>query len=161
MRSCIHLFQMLETMKRTGLSSECDWHADANEKIEVLFPSTVAAASLSLVLYNGNDPSAAVTVGNPTTLSGAVPIGATGFSAAVASYAANGIQNGPNDGVALVCGGSVIQLLSWEGVLTASNGPAAGQSSTDIGVAEDGACRPTMHGVNAALHAGGFHPLCQ
>lgn len=115
------------------------WRADANEGIEVVFPSTVAVDSISVVLYNGDMPGSAVTYGTAKTLSNAVPIGATGFSVAATTYPQNGIQNGPNDGVALVCGGSVIQLLSWEGVLTASNGPAAGQTSTDIGVSEDGA----------------------
>lgn len=113
------------------------WRADANEGIEVVFPSTVAVGSISVVFYNGVMPGGAVTYGTAKTLSNAVSIGATGFSVAATTYP--GIQNGPNDGVALVCGGSVIQLLSWEGVLTASNGPAAGKTSTDIGVSEDGA----------------------
>jgi hypothetical protein len=49
---------------------------------------------------------------------------------------ANGtIQNGPTDAIALVDpAGRVIQFLSYEGVVTASNGPAAGLTSTDIGV---------------------------
>ena len=42
------------------------------------------------------------------------------------------------DGIALVKGTNVIQFLSYDGVLTASNGPAAGMTSVDIGVKESG-----------------------
>ena len=43
-----------------------------------------------------------------------------------------------SDGVALVDpNGGVVQFLSYEGTFTATEGPANGMSSTDIGVAED------------------------
>ncbi len=48
-----------------------------------------------------------------------------------------GLQNGAPDGVALVDNnGTVIQFLSYEGTFTASDGPANGMTSTDIGVSE-------------------------
>ena len=34
--------------------------------------------------------------------------------------------------------GTVVQFLSYEGVMTATNGPAAGMTSVDIGVSEAG-----------------------
>jgi len=49
------------------------------------------------------------------------------------------IQNGLNDGIALTYsgdGGEVIQLLSYEGTLTAISGPAIGTTSVDIGVSQ-------------------------
>ena len=54
-------------------------------------------------------------------------------------FARPGIQNGIADGVALVApDGTVVQLLSYEGTFTAAPGtPAAGMTSTDIGVSEE------------------------
>src|SRR5690606_12630709 len=46
------------------------------------------------------------------------------------------IENGPSDGIALVNNGIVVEFLSYEGVFTATNGPANGMQSIDIGVAE-------------------------
>jgi len=47
------------------------------------------------------------------------------------------LQNGAPDGIALVdSNGNAIQFLSYEGVITATNGPTSGQTSTNIGVAE-------------------------
>ncbi|HET8785989.1 MAG TPA: DNA/RNA non-specific endonuclease, partial [Candidatus Limnocylindrales bacterium] len=55
----------------------------------------------------------------------------------VVDYPSNGIQNGSPDGMALVDAQShVVEFLSYEGTFTASDGPAAGMVSTDIGVAE-------------------------
>jgi len=49
----------------------------------------------------------------------------------------SGIQNGGNDGIALVdASKAVIQFLSYEGILTASDGAAKGMTSQDIGVSE-------------------------
>lgn len=110
-----------------------DAGADTGEAIEVTAPSPADLTGLSLVLYNGNVPAAATTYGTAAT----VPASDTGV--AVVSYPSNGIQNGAPDGVALVTAdGTVVEFLSYEGVMTASNGPAAGLTSTDIGVAEDG-----------------------
>ncbi|GHE07983.1 ExeM/NucH family extracellular endonuclease [Klenkia taihuensis] len=105
---------------------------DSGEAIEVTAPSAEDLTGLSLVLYNGNSAAAATTYGTK-----AVPASDTGI--AVVTYPANGIQNGSPDGVALVAAdGTVVQFLSYEGVVTASNGPAAGLTSTDIGVSETG-----------------------
>lgn len=107
--------------------------ADSGEAVEVTAPTAADLTGLSLVLYNGNVPTAATTYGSVAQ----VPASSTGI--AVVTYPANGIQNGPADGVALVAAdGSVVEFLSYEGVITASNGPAAGLTSTDIGVAETG-----------------------
>jgi hypothetical protein len=60
---------------------------------------------------------------------------ANGFG--FASVLAAGLQNGSPDGIALVDNfGRVIQFLSYEGPMTATSGPAAGMTSTDIGVEE-------------------------
>ena len=49
------------------------------------------------------------------------------------------LQNGPADGLALVDPtGSVVQLISYEGRFTATDGPANGIDADDIGVSESG-----------------------
>ncbi|MBK9150306.1 MAG: HYR domain-containing protein [Saprospiraceae bacterium] len=58
------------------------------------------------------------------------------FGYVVVNYPQDGIQNGPNDGMALVCNGMVLQLLSYEGPFTAANGPAAGMTSVDVVVSQ-------------------------
>ncbi len=58
---------------------------------------------------------------------------------ATLTYATNGIQNGPNDGIALVNpSGQVVKFISYEGQIKASNGPAAGLTSTNLSVSETG-----------------------
>jgi hypothetical protein len=47
-------------------------------------------------------------------------------------------QNGAPDGVALVKGTTLVEFLSYEGAFAATNGTAAGTTSTDIGVSETG-----------------------
>ncbi|MCO7221251.1 ExeM/NucH family extracellular endonuclease [Klenkia sp. PcliD-1-E] len=101
--------------------------ADTGEAIEVTAPSPADLTGLSLVLYNGSNGASYGTL--------AVPASSTG----IAVVPAPGLQNGAPDGVALVANGTVVEFLSYEGVLTATNGPANGLTSTDIGVAEDGA----------------------
>lgn len=51
-----------------------------------------------------------------------------------------GLQSGSPDGIALVDGaGAVLELVSYESVLTAVDGPAAGMTSVDVGVSETSA----------------------
>ena len=112
---------------------------DEGENIEVVAPAGTDLSGWSLVRYNGSTPSAAVVypVGGSTPL-GTVENSGNGWGFYVVEYPTDGLQNGGNDGVALVnASGTVVQLLSYEGTLTAAagatGGPAAGQTSTDIG----------------------------
>lgn len=69
-------------------------------------------------------------------LSGSIDDEGEGFGAL--SFALGGLQNGPADGIALIdTFGSLMEFISYEGLLTASEGDAAGSSSVDIGIAED------------------------
>src|SRR5215204_2826422 len=91
---------------------------------------TIVAA---LALYNGNGG----VQYNTQTLSGTIVESCSGRGVAVVNYPQDGIQNGSPDGMALVnASGQVIEFLSYEGVFTATDGPAAGTASTDIGVSE-------------------------
>ncbi len=104
---------------------------DTGEAIEVAGPAGTDLTGWSLVLYNGTGGATYST----TALTGVIPDQAGGFGAV--SYPINGIQNGFPDGVALVdASATVLQFLSYEGDMTATNGPAAGLASTDIGVTE-------------------------
>lgn len=105
---------------------------DAGEAIEIAGPAGTDLSGWSLVLYNGNGGAPYAT----TTLSGVIPDQQNGFGTLSFAYPVNGIQNGSPDGIALVNGGTVVQFLSYEGVMSASGGPANGMTSTDIGVAE-------------------------
>ncbi len=105
--------------------------ADTGEGIEVAGPAGTDLSGWSLVLYNGSNG----TVYNTVNLSGALPDQDNGFG--TLAFFIAGIQNGAPDGVALVDNSSaVVQFLSYEGSFTAAAGPAAGMTSTDIGVAE-------------------------
>jgi DNA/RNA endonuclease G (NUC1) len=119
---------------------------DAGEAIEISGPAGMSVAGWQVVLYNGNGGASY----NAQTLSGAFPATCTTRGVIVLSYPTNGIQNGGTsatptsnpadaDGIALVDdAGAVVQFISYEGVFTATNGPASGLASTDIGIRELG-----------------------
>lgn len=122
--------------------------ADSNELIEVAGPAGSDLAGWSLALYTDNGTSYAT-----IALSGLIDDEGSGYGAL--SFAAPGLQNGPADGFALVDNsGAVRQFLSYEGVITASGGPAVGLISTDVGVVE-GASTP----LNTSLQLTGVS-LC-
>ena len=98
---------------------------DTDEGIELRGAPGAGLDGWSVVLYNGNGGRSygAVSLAGEVPASGAlwVPV--------------EGLQNGSPDGLALVGpDGAVVSFLSYEGVLTAADGPAAGQRSADIGV---------------------------
>lgn len=107
---------------------------DTGEFIEIAGPAGTDLSGYSIVLYNGANGLSY----NTAALSGTIPNQNNGFGTVSLTYATNGIQNGDPDGIALVQGGTVIQFLSYEGVFTATNGPANGMVSTDIGVRQNG-----------------------
>ncbi len=107
---------------------------DVNEFIEIAGPAGTNLAEYSIVLYNGSGGA----VYDTDVLAGTIPNQQNGFGTVSLSYPSNGIQNGSPDGVALVHNGVAVQFLSYEGTFVAVGGPANGQTSTDIGVSEDG-----------------------
>ncbi|WP_432561266.1 ExeM/NucH family extracellular endonuclease [Kineococcus sp. SYSU DK003] len=105
---------------------------DSGEFVEVQLPAGTSSAGLSLVLYNGGNGGVYDTDALP-----AVTAPADAPAVALLEYPANGLQNGAPDGLALVdADGAVLEFLSYEGTLTAADGPADGLTSTDVGVAE-------------------------
>ncbi len=112
--------------------------ADSGEAVEIVATAGEDLSGYRVWLYNGsNAPNNATTYGNV-----AVPAAQTracGATVAIATvgWPRDGLQNGPNDGIALVDGaGNVVQFISYEGTIIAGNGPAAGQSSQNLPVSE-------------------------
>jgi hypothetical protein len=111
---------------------------DVNEGIEIAGPAGFSLNGYKVYCYNGSDETSYRTI----DLSGhTIDNEGEGFGALWFSVPANGLQNGSPDGLALIRETSgetnVLQFLSYEGVLVAADGPAAGISSVDIGVDQD------------------------
>jgi DNA/RNA endonuclease G (NUC1) len=100
--------------------------------VEVEGPAGLDLSGWSVVLYNGNGGATYGTLALSGTLADQCASGGT------VMVAAPGLQNGSPDGLALVNGTTVVEFLSYEGAFAATNGPANGMTSTDIGVAENG-----------------------
>ena len=107
---------------------------DSGEAIEIAGTAGTDVSGWSIVRYNGSN-------GNMYGMDnfvGTLPDQDNGFGTTSISYPTNGLQNGAPDGFALVNNtGVVVQFLSYEGTLTANDGPAAGMTSTDIGISEN------------------------
>lgn len=105
--------------------------ADTEEYVEI---AGVAGSDLSgwrLDFYNGTNGQIYSSWG----LSGVFADEGQGWGAL--TFSGGGLQNGSKDGIALVDSlGSLIQFISYEGVLTGSEGAANGISSVDVGIAE-------------------------
>src|SRR5690606_4312568 len=111
---------------------------DTGEFIEIAGPAGTDLSLYSLELYNGATGTNYETV----FLNGSIPNQSNGIGTISISFPPNGIQNGPNDGIAIVRSGILIQFLSYEGILIASAGPANGITSTDIGERESKTTTP-------------------
>lgn len=103
--------------------------ADVNEAIEIEGPAGTNVTGWSIALYNATGGA----LYNTTTLAGVLPNQCAGRGTLVVRYPADGLQNGSSDGFALVnASGEVVEFLSYEGTLTATDGPAAGMTSVAI-----------------------------
>jgi len=118
---------------------------DTGEFFEIAGTAGTDLAGWSVVAYNGSG-GAAYDTGN---LTGTLPWLQGGFG--TLSFAMAGLQNGSPDGLALVDGtGTVVMFLSYEGAFVATDGPAVGLTSIDIGVSE-----PTTSPVGWSLQLSG------
>src|SRR4051794_39043203 len=108
---------------------------DTGEAIEISGPAGADVTGWQVILYNGAGGASYDT----KTLSGAIPATCGARGVLVINYPVNGIQNGSPDGMALIdASGAVVEFLSYEGTFAATNGPANGLTSTDIGASENG-----------------------
>jgi endonuclease I len=118
---------------------------DTGEAVEIAGPDGTDLSGFSVVAYNGSGGASYSTL----NLSGLLPDTQGGIG--ILDFAFAGLQNGSPDGLALVDDmGGVLEFISYEGSFTASDGPAMGMDSTDIGVLEVG---PTP--VGDSLQRGG------
>ncbi|MDT0644557.1 lamin tail domain-containing protein, partial [Zunongwangia sp. F363] len=118
---------------------------DTGEAVEVAGPAGTDLTGWSIVLYNGSDSE---TYGE-IALGGTIPDLQGGYG--TLEFSDGSIQNGSPDGLALVDNdGNVIQFLSYEGTITALDGPASGLESEDIGVQENSSTQ-----VGFSLQLGG------
>ncbi|MCD6328799.1 MAG: T9SS type A sorting domain-containing protein [Candidatus Cloacimonetes bacterium] len=108
---------------------------DVGEFLEIVIenPGSYTLSDFTVSLYNGNGGAVygSETLDNFT-------IGNTSGNYTFYTWYPSSIQNGAPDGLSLDYQGTVIQFLSYEGTLTATDGPANGLTSTDIGVSEPG-----------------------
>ncbi len=108
---------------------------DVGEGIEVVLenPGSFTLSGFTVTLYNGNNGTSYAS----ETLNNFSQVNA--YSNFVVYYwNPTSIQNGAPDGLSLDYQGTVVQFLSYEGTFTATNGPANGLTSVDIGVSEPG-----------------------
>jgi endonuclease/exonuclease/phosphatase family metal-dependent hydrolase len=109
---------------------------DEGEFVEIVVGSGYLGnlGEISLYLYNGSGGSTYGNVHPLTTfqINPDTPPGSPRFY----SKRISGIQNGPKDGFALVVDGEVREFISYEGSFSATNGPANGLASTQVGVSQ-------------------------
>ena len=105
--------------------------ADTGEAVEIAAPAGTDLTGWSLVFYNGADGQKYAT----SNLSGIVSDLGEGYG--VVTIFKSGIEDGDPDGIALVDDtNTVVQFISYDGSFTATDGPANGLTSSDIGVSE-------------------------
>ena len=108
---------------------------DAGEAIEIEADAGTVLNGWRVVLYDGDGGVSY----NVTTFQVTIDDLCEGRGVFTLTYAIGGIEDGP-DGIALIDdGGNVVEFLSYEGTLTATDGPATGLTSTDIGVSQNSA----------------------
>jgi PEP-CTERM motif len=106
--------------------------SDQNEFVEIAGIAGTDLTNWHLEFYNGGNGKRYMT----WDLAGSIVDQSQGFGV-LAFTGSGGIQNGGNDGIALINEfGDLVQFLSYEGQVRASNGAAKGSLSTDVGVAE-------------------------
>jgi len=118
--------------------------SDTGEGVEIVIRdiATYPLENWSVELYNGSNSTKYGTINFTTPTS---QESRNGFT--IAWKTKNGIQNGAPDGLALVYNSStLVQFLSYEGQITATDGTANGETSTNIGVNESGST-PSGHSL--------------
>jgi endonuclease/exonuclease/phosphatase family metal-dependent hydrolase len=106
---------------------------DTGEAVEIVAPTGTDLSAYELLFYNG---ASGDTYGS-IVLSGTTPNQSNSGFGAIA-FPFEGIQNGAPDALCLYhpASSTIVQFLSYEGVMTATGGVASGETSEDIGVTE-------------------------
>jgi PKD repeat protein/endonuclease I len=105
--------------------------SDTGEFFEIAGEAGLNLSGWRVLGYNGNGGGTYNTI----NLRGVLPDQQA--SMGTMSFSMTGMQNGAPDGLALVDpSNNVVDFISYEGVVNATNGEASGMTSTDIGVSE-------------------------
>ena len=121
---------------------------DTDEFVEIAGPIGTSLNGWSIVLYNGSGGASYATIDLTGQALGNAVNGVGFFSTLTGPLYTGSIQNGGPDGIALVGPGGVEQFLSYEGSFLATNGPANGQASTNIGFAfSESSSTPVGHSL--------------
>lgn len=117
-----------------------DQGPDDLEFIEVAGVAGTDLSNFKLYLLNGNStPNAAVTY-SIISLEGIIPNEINGYGAVDTSLYTIGLQNGANDGIALVYNDSIlVEFISYEGTISAyifANNTSTLYTSTDVGLSQ-------------------------
>lgn len=113
-----------------------EFHYDNNgtdiaEGFEIAAAAGTSLNGWQLLFYNGSDGG----IYRQSELDGLIPDSGGGFG--VLNFSVSGIQNGPADGFALINeNAEVLEFISYEGSLVATEGPAQGLTSIDVGLSE-------------------------
>ncbi|MBW6421353.1 ExeM/NucH family extracellular endonuclease [Rhizobium sp. XQZ8] len=107
--------------------------ADSGEFVEIRVTAGEDVSGMQVEFYNGSN---GAQYGNVAPVSAMSMTSDGTYDYYVLNLPQDGIQNGSPDALSLSKNGEVIEFLSYEGTLTATNGTAAGMASTDIGVSE-------------------------
>ena len=103
---------------------------DVNERVEIAGSAGIDLTGYTIYHYNG----ASGTILSSESITGIIVEIAEGLG--VKNIEFNTLQN-DDEAIALVDpSGNVIQFLSYEGEVTATNGPAAGMTSTELPVSQ-------------------------
>jgi hypothetical protein len=110
-----------------------DAGADAGEFVEIVIENagTYDLSDFTLTLYNGGNGTSYDAHSLDTFIEGDIVDDLTIYYKEI-----SGIQNGGPDGFSLDYQSVVIQFLSYEGTFAATDGPANGINSIDIGISE-------------------------
>jgi len=156
----ISLFRTISIQDDTIFINEVHYQntgPDVTEFVEVAFVTGYSLAGVRLLFYDGGTGSVYKTTNLATDLSISDDDPANGFT--FASYSVysfqNQVRNGP-DAIALVDGSdTIIDFISYGGEVTASDGPAFGQTARLMEVVEASNANPTS---SLQLGGSGFRP---
>jgi hypothetical protein len=119
---------------------------DVGEFIEVVIENSAIfdLSDFSVSLYNGGDGAVYGTESGNNFNQGSTNNGFTFYT-----WHPGSIQNGSPDGFSVNYKGEAIQLLSYEGTFTATDGPASGMVSSDVGPSQSNTS--TLPGLSLQL----------
>lgn len=152
----VHTLTILDDDLPTAFINEFHYDnvgADTDEFVEVAVINSFSGllSDLTVTLYNGNGGSEYDSESLDQFMAGSSADGFTFYT-----WDPSSIQNGDPDGIAIDYQGTIIEFLSYGGSFTATNGPANGLTSSDVGVSETGST-PVGHSLQLTGNCDGVN----